>query len=139
MDKVLKAFLNTLKCPICGGLIDIFDGSNFGIHRRMNYACAQDHTHYALSITNDPYPFIGEEYVDVLDGKHKYHIQQYHYFHLGQRTSNTRIIIFDLDGDNNPLPNPRKEDFYFKKSIFDFSKTNKYKLLNKVKTILVFQ
>lgn len=134
MDKVLKSFLNTLKCPLCGSLIDIFDGKE--VKRKFNFACSSNYTHYGIWLNSDLYPFIEEEVLEIHEKNHMYLIHQFH-----SQIPNTHmcsINIFNINGDGN-ITGSLSSNFVYDKSLFDFRNTNRSKLLNKIKTILVFQ
>jgi hypothetical protein len=114
-----------MKCPVCGGQID-------GV---SSFHCAFSKRHYNVVIDTDSSPFrIIREYVRVNDGKKQYYIIQ--------TQSQTEIYIFQLNGDYEVvLPNkmePAPKSIKFDKKLFEFSQTNREKLVNKVKTIIVF-
>lgn len=132
---VLKVFLNTLRCPVCGGLIDMFEGR--AVRRRFNYACAADYKHYGIYVNVElSPPFIEEEVLEISDKNHMYMIIQFHDQFLNKHMCN--IDSFDINGDGN-IVGSSKGHFSFHKTLFDFKNSNKVKLLNKIKTILVFQ
>jgi len=125
MDPVLKALLNSMKCPVCGGQID-------GVTK---FHCAFSKQHYSVVIDNDNFPIrITHEYVRVNDGHKQYYIIQ--------SENRTEINILQLNGDYEVIPpdktQPAPKPFVYDKRLFVFSKTNREKLINKVKTILVF-
>lgn len=139
MDKATKDFLNRLRCPICAGQIDMFDGKNSKPFTRVNYACAANSRHYGIILINDFGPSIREEYVYLYDGPHMYQVQQIHYGPpLG---STTDIFMYDVNGDNNVIETAKLKNMKlsFRKALFNFNTTNREKLLNRIKTILVFQ
>lgn len=139
MIPIIKKFLNAIKCPVCKSQIDIFDGRRVFPGRRFNFACVTNYEHYAIYIntTDAPYFEIEEEYVSVKDIKHKYEIIQYHSLLL--KTHQTNILIFDINGDGNVIEGNPIKDFSYNKTLFDLQKTSAKKLLNRIKTILVFQ
>jgi hypothetical protein len=99
-----------------------------------NYCCVKDWEHYRIYLVHWQPPIIIEyEAVIIYDGKYKYQITQY-------RPSETRIVIWDIDAENRVIDlKEKKTTFSFNKMLFDFSNTTKEKILNRVKTILVFQ
>jgi len=123
MDPLQKTILNSLKCPVCGGQID-------GITK---FYCASNEEHYQVFFNGDTFPYIiSSEKVIVYNGKHQYEIIQ--------TINSTAIYIWKVDGENRRIidkVNP-PQPLVFGKKLFDFSKTNKEKLVNKMKTILVF-
>lgn len=139
MNAIVKKFLNAIKCPVCKGQIDIFDGRRASPGRRFNFACATNYEHYAIYLNTDNAPFfeIEEEYASVKDNKYKYEIVQYHSLLL--KAHQTNILIFDINGDGNVIEGNAIKDFSYNKALFDLQKTSTKKLLNRIKTILVFQ
>ncbi len=148
MDPVVKAFLNSLKCPVCKSQIDLFqakkkDGNNF--------ACVQDYTHYAIFLVHWEQPLrIESEDVRVYKGKYLYDIKQHHYlpgnnhFGLGPgfgplRCDKTTIIVREIDKEFRIIEKLEAKSFEYDKVLFDFQNTSEQKIINRVKTILVFQ
>lgn len=123
MDPLLKAILNYLKCPVCGGQIE-------GVSR---FYCAASRDHYNVRFGSDTAPYIiASEKVILSDGTRQYEIIQ--------NANSTTIYVWKVNGDNirivdkvNP-PAP----IVFDKKLFDFSQINKERLINKMKTIVVF-
>ncbi len=125
LDPILKTFLNSIRCPVCGGQIE-------GV---SDFHCAFSKRHYKIVINTDTSPFvIIREYVRVNDGHKQYYVIQTQY--------ETEIYIFQLNGDYEVIqPNkmePAPKSIQFEKKLFEFSKTNREKLVNKIKTIIVF-
>jgi hypothetical protein len=108
-----KNYLNSLKCPICGSQIE-------GI--KEPFYCVSDSEHYRMYL-NDGLPYSASyELVVVCDDKsRRYAIVQ---------NDTTKIVVSDSS---------IKETITFSFKVFDFSNTNKEKILNRLKTILVFQ
>ena len=105
---------------------------------RTNYACAANYQHYGIWLdTEELPPFITEEYALAETESKFYLIVQYHNRFLSRHQ--TVIITGDVDGDGNIIDNKVKKQFTFNKALFDFKSVGKEKLINKVKTILVFQ
>lgn len=135
MDKEVKALLNSLRCPICGGLIDMFEGE---VKKRINYACAADVHHYGIWLDTLELPaYIEEEYVEIIHNFKFYLIVQFHnrFFNKHQ----TNILVGEVNGDGNVIEGKVKKQFTFGQTLFDFTKVGKERLINKIKTILVFQ
>lgn len=114
-----------MKCPVCGGQIE-------GVSQ---FYCAFTKSHYQLSINDEIIPFsIIMERVRVNDGKKQYYIIQ--------QENKTEIYVFQLNGDNEvTMPDKTKSaprPLVFDKKVFNFLQTNREKLLNRIKTILVF-
>ena len=125
MDPVLKAFLNSIKCPVCGGQIE-------GVTR---FHCAFSKNHYNLNINTDVTPFeITYENVKINDGHKQYMV--------AQEPNKTEIYVFQLNGDYEVIQ-PDKSKPYpiagtFDKKLFNLTQTTREKLLNRIKTIIVF-
>lgn len=89
-----------------------------------------------LDINSEVTPFeITSELVKVNDGRKQYMVHQ--------TPNKTEIYFFQLDGDYRVIQ-PDKSKPYpmvkaFDKKIFTFSQTNREKLINRIKTIIVFQ
>jgi len=86
---------------------------------------------------------IEKETVSIYEGRHKYVIMQHNYPNLYPVTS---INVYDVDAENrvidkkiNQVPKDLQPAFSFDKKLFEFSKTTRDKILNRIKTILVFQ
>jgi hypothetical protein len=136
MDKATKVFLNSLKCPLCKGQVDMFDSN---VHRpsgKYNYACATDYNHYTILINDLYYGTIklSEEIVKIYHDKYLYTIIQFR-----QIKEKTSILIYNTDAENRIIEKQIPKIFNYSKLLFDFQKTNKENILNRVKTILVFQ
>ena len=124
MDAISKRILDALKCPVCGGQID-------GV--KIIY-CAADEEHYYANIDIDALPIfiVLKEIVKVYSGKHQYEIIQ--------EANSTAIYIWNIDKERRRIsnkPNP-PNPLIFNSKLFDLSKFNN-KLINRIKTILVFQ
>ena len=123
MDPLLKAILNLLRCPVCGGQIE-------GVSK---FYCATNRDHYNVRFGSDTAPYIiASEKVIILDSPRQYEIIQ--------NANSTTIYVWKVNGDNiriidkvNP-PNPLS----FDKKLFNFAQINRERLLNKLKTIIVF-
>jgi len=122
MNPFFKKIINLMKCPICGGQLE-------GI---SNFYCVYDKKHYALYINNYDVVFqIIKEEVLIFDKLKAYEILQCN--------TATYIYVYNLDGFGNIInPYIKKPDFTFDKYLFDFQSSNKEKILNRIKTILVF-
>lgn len=137
MDKAAKLILNSLRCPLCGGQIDLRD---ITINKRgNNFVCVNNATHYAIFFVHWEQPSrIEKETVMIYDGPHLYQIVQ-EYYVLGRSFINTRISIRDIDPEGRIIDKGKFKSLDYKKSLFDFSKSNEEKIIGRIKTILVFQ
>lgn len=139
MDKVAKLILNSLRCPVCRGQIDLFDWAKPVSKKGHNFGCVYDPTHYGIYFVHWDIPIrIEKETAVVCDKSHQYEIEQTSYV-SGQPFLHTRIRMWDIDAEQRVVNSGEFKDFGFNKHLFDFAKTNKEKLLNRIKTILVFQ
>jgi hypothetical protein len=125
LDPVLKVFLNSIKCPVCGGQIE-------GVER---FFCAFSKQHYNLHINSEVTPLeITYENVKINDGRKQYMVVQ--------EPNKTEIYVFQLNGDYEVIQTDKSKPYplagTFDKKLFDLTKTNREKLLNRIKTILVF-
>ena len=135
MDPIVKQTLNALRCPICKGQVDLLDWKQKRVPLDYNYCCANDWEHYRLLFVHwEPVLIIKHETVVVYEGRHKYQITQF-------QNKGTEIFIFDVDLENRVIEDPQKKNpnFSYDKHLFDFSKSNRDKIVNRIKTILVFQ
>lgn len=141
MDFVAKKILNALKCPVCQSQIDILNWvvPKIGSKKGHNFGCVSDHFHYSIFFMHWELPIrIEKETVIIYEGKYQYEIAQ-DYFLSGISFPHTHIYIRVVDAEKRILDNHPIKEIGFNKILFDFSKTNREKLVNRVKTILVFQ
>lgn len=140
MDPIAKRILNMLKCPICNGQIDLLD---FSTSKRKskdcNFCCVNDPEHFAIWLVHWEQPIRLElERAIVYEGKYQYEVIQNHCF-IGSSATNTLIYTRKIDAENRVLESSKVNVFSFGKILFDFSKTDRKKLVNRIKTVLVFQ
>lgn len=119
---------------MCHGQIDLVDWTVKQPGRKYNFCCVNDWEHYRIffihweSVIN----FIEYETAVVYEGRHKYEITQ--------QNNETHLLIYKVDAENRVIDeNEPNANFVYDKHLFDFSKTNREKIVNRVKTILVFQ
>lgn len=81
-------------------------------------------------------PVLRVEYETVIlyEGRWQYRISQF-------EANTTEIYVSRVDAENRVIEDPDRPPkvFKFQQKLFDFSKTNREKIANRVKTILVFQ
>ena len=138
MDPLVKQTLNALRCPICQSQVDLIDWKIPTSAIKYNFCCATDWEHYRLFFVHwEPVLRVEYETVVIYEGKHQYEIRQ---------TSSNKTFIFvrDVDAENRVIPKSNQglvvaPDFTYDKHLFDFAKTNRDKIVNRAKTILVFQ
>lgn len=140
MDPAVKAFLNSLRCPICKHQIDIMGGKD---KRGNNYSCVSVPSHFSfLYITWDGPLRLEREDVHVYSGKYLYEIRQYHWTGgaiILKKKEETIIYIKEVDKEFRIIEKDKVQRFQYDKLLFDFQKTDESKIINRVKTILVFQ
>lgn len=135
MDPLVKQTLNTFRCPICKGQVDLLDWKQKGSRYIYNFCCVNEWEHYRLFFVHwEPVLRVEYETVVIYEGRHKYEITQF-------GTNITEIQIFNVDPENRVIEDPQKKisKFSYPKHLFDFAQTNRDKILNRVRTILVFQ
>lgn len=111
-----KNYLNSLRCPVCGSQIE-------GISEP--FFCVANNEHYRLYLQESlPYTPSHEIVVIYDDNSRRYAISQ--------DVDSTKIVV---SYENSPT----KEPITFSFRVFDFLNTTKEKILNKLKTIMVFQ
>jgi hypothetical protein len=140
MDKVAKLILNSLKCPVCGGQIDLLDWTKLESKPKdQNFSCVYDPEHFGIFLVHWEQPIrLEQERATVYEGKYQYRVIQYHYFG-GVPNCFTNIEIREVDPEHRVKELIPIKEFHYQKHLFDFTKTNKEKLINRIKTILVFQ
>lgn len=132
MDPVAKAVLNSLKCPLCGGQVDLLDWRQAGTKLKYNFCCANNYEHYRLFFIHwDGTPRIEYETVVFYEGKYQYRINQF-------LAGTTEILLSRVDAENRVIDPQKYSMFEFEKHLFKFSQTNREKVVNRVKTIVVF-
>ena len=127
-----------MHCPLCKAQIDILDWK-FKVGRKYNFCCAFNWEHYRVNFNHwGSFPKVEYENVVVYDGHRKYDITQFYDLPLGEKTE---IFIYEVDAEFRVIDSKDKKvlKFAYDKKLFDFSQTNIEKVINRVKTILVFQ
>ena len=140
MDPIAKRILNSLKCPVCSGQIDLigYDSAKQK-SKDVNFTCVYDPEHYAIWLVHWDAPIRLEfERATVYEGRYQYQVTQQHYL-AGFPINRTNITIREVDPEHRILDNNPTKLFTYQKHLFDFTKTNREKLVNRIKTILVFQ
>ena len=129
---IAKAYLNTLKCPVCKSRLDLYEVKDTS--RKYNFCCSSNWEHYRIFFIHWEVALRVEyETVVLYEGRHQYHLTQYD-------DNRTELFIYDVDAENRVLSLKDKKPFVarYPKKLFDFQTTNKEKLVNRIKTILVF-
>lgn len=126
-----KELLNSLKCPICNGQVDIIRVYE------SNYACVNEPYHYNLCVDTDlvtDLSFITQERVTLYDSKYRYDILRIHKEHI-----KTRVDMFSIDGEKRVIFSFKDKFVEVDGDAFDFNNFDSKKALNRIKTILLFQ
>jgi hypothetical protein len=124
MDLSLKAWLNSLFCPICKSPIDIVQGGKA-------YGCATDYDHYIVS----NHLGITTEVVNVYDSKWKYQIIR----SKNQNSIKTDIKMFEVDGEKRVKFSFKERKLTFDFDVFDLKIFDANKAIKRIKTLIVFQ
>jgi len=139
MDKLAKQVINRMRCPLCRGQLDLLDWRE--VERKdkdYNFYCVFDSEHYALWFLHWVQPPILEtERVILYEGSYQYTISQVHHYQAPQTL--TTIKLSKVDPENRVIEGLQPKFFTYDKHLFDFQKTNREKIVNRIKTILVFQ
>ena len=126
-----KKLLNSLKCPICKSPIDIASGE-YG----YNYGCAYNIDHYKINlILWEPIIRIEKERVNLYDKQRLYSIIKYH---VSSNTT-TVVVVYETDLENRIIFSFKEKRIQIDKDLFDFTNFNKDKVINRIRTIFVFQ
>jgi hypothetical protein len=128
--------LNSMRCPICGGQIDLVGWKVKQPTRKYNFGCVANWEHYRFFFVHwEQPPRIEYETVTLYEGRHQYVIIQYD----SNGDNNIEIFIYEVDAENRIIDTKKPSKFSYSKKMFDFAHTNREKIVNRVKTILVFQ
>lgn len=104
------------------------------LQKIFNFCCANNWEHYHLWFEHwEPALLIIDEQVIIYEGNHKYIIYQ------ENDNNKTEMYIYKIDPEGNLIGNVNPKRLFFNRKLFDFSQTNREKIVNRVKTILVFQ
>lgn len=121
--------LRALKCPVCKGQIE-------GI---VSLHCVYNRNHYAASTTPEYESFrLNSEDIEFIDKSFLFFISQ-RYWTGNDPVTQTSLVVLRVDAENRVTGDQIGKKLFFDKILFDFQKTNKEKLLHRIKTILVFQ
>lgn len=129
MKPLAKQLLNSLRCPICNGqldLIDIYKPERNG----CNFTCVIDSSHYSIFLNHWDEPAkIEREALSVNENNLSYKIIQ----DYKPLFNSTLINIQDLQDPGIP-----SKKITIRNKIFDFNKINKDTIINQIKTVLTF-
>lgn len=132
MNPEAKKLLNSMGCPICKSQLDLVGFQRIA-SKDYNFYCVNEPHHYGIYLNHwDIVPVIHSEYLSVSEYPYKYNIYQYL---IG--TIKTSIGIWEIDLEGNIQTTVKKIEFSGK--MFDFNNSNTEKILNRIKTLLVFQ
>lgn len=132
MDPLLKKLLNSLRCPICQCQIDMID-------RKSGYGCVNSLDHYVISVMKNDLglPQLFTEIVNIYDGKHKYRLTK-KYDSAPGASIKTEIMVFKVDPEGRVNFSFKNSSLTLDKELFDFSKFNVEKAINRIKTVFIF-
>lgn len=134
MDPLVKALLNSLRCPLCKGQMDL---KNVSTRKKdFNFFCVNNFEHYAIFLNhwNLP-PKIEEDAVIIYEKEKQFRVYQQYFSPDGY----TQITVRETDLEGRLIENSPPSVFSYNKNLFDFAFSNQEKILNRIKTILVFQ
>lgn len=121
-------FLNSLRCPLCKGQIE---GSPDAFGAKY---CVTDRGHYLCCLIYQDNYKIDFEDLSFYDNSNKYNITKKYFPKVI-----TTITIEQVDQEHRLITGSKVKRVVLESNIFDFSKFNIEKSINKIKTILVFQ
>lgn len=145
----IKNFLNSLKCPVCQGQIDIVSNKK----SQYNFGCSNNYLHFTFFINDRSTatydqdgeiinPMIEQERVIVDRDSFRYEIIQ-NYICLTPDEIDTIIYVNKIDAEGNVIDYdgkfPIHKTFSCNQILFDFQNVTKDKIINRIKTILTFQ
>jgi hypothetical protein len=134
MNKATKTILNSLRCPVCLGQVDLIDYmAPKAKSTSYNFGCAVHYEHYKLWFPHWDSNQIGYDMVKVYEGRYLHIIMQRY------PITQTSISTQSVDAEGSLIDTLPAKTFAYNKILFDWSKTNPAKIINKVKTILTFQ
>jgi hypothetical protein len=134
MDKAVKIILNLLRCPVCQSQIDLIDWATpKAKSTSYNFGCAAEYEHYKLWFPHWDSHQISYDVVKVYEGRYRYTIMQRY------PITTTSIECQQVDAEHRILERILAKEFKYNKILFDWPKTNREKIVNRVKTILTFQ
>lgn len=118
----MKIILDKWKCPVCNSALK-------QVNRAIFY-CAINHLDFAVELLQDNC----KELVVIRNQGYQYNIIQRH----SEKYKNmTDIYVHHLDSENRIYG--KSSHWKFDEIIFNFQCTDKEKILNRIKTIMVFQ
>lgn len=127
MDRRTKLLLNSLHCPICFSQIDYNSGD-----RVFNYACVNNSQHYQIDIPIDlPPPLILKEQISIDHENIKYVVSQ--------SLINTIVLILPIDLEGRIIEGFTQPPIQLPYYLFDFQRTDRDKIINRIRTILTLQ
>ena len=140
-----RQIINNIKCPICQGSTDLVNWKIKYASKKYNFCCTNDWEHYRFFLVHWEEDIrLESEVVIIYEGNSKYEIFQSEIRHK----LSTIINVYAINAENTIIEGPA-DKVYFKPTssnifnydskLFDFSLTNRDKIVNRVKTILLFK
>ena len=128
-----KFILNSLKCPLCKGQIDLLSHETIGRSSKYNFGCAINNRHYVLFFNHwgDPIEITLEK-VTLFNNLKCYEIIE----HI---KPSTIIKISKTDLEDRILDNVEPKYIIYPYNIFDFQNTDKDKIINRLTMMLLYQ
>lgn len=139
MDPVIKQFLNSLRCPVCKGQIDLIDSKNLKQQFKVyNYGCAQNYDHYVINYFNAHGYRLEKEMLHIHDASHRYEVRK-SYTVPGSKLIEVILSVFKTDAEGRVKDDVHLKSLSFKTDVIPFNGQGSEKMLNRIKTILLFQ
>ena len=126
MNKVIKQYINSIRCPLCGGQID-----GFFYEKEWKSYCVKYPLHYALYFVNTT---LISEVIEVHQEFKLYSIMQYYVPSI-----ETHISCISTDIDGNIIEGDWVDILNRDNILFDFRNVNKQQIINRLKILLTFQ
>src|ERR1700680_3569195 len=127
MNKAIKIILNSLRCPICLGQVDLIDYmAPKSKSTSYNFSCAANYDHYKLWFPHWDSAQVGYDVVNVYEGRYLHIIMQRYPVHQ------TSIETRQVDPEGRLLDKIPSKTFKYNKILFDWTKTDQSKIINKV-------
>ncbi len=144
--KLARKILNSMRCPLCGGQIDLRSYKARKVTGGFNYGCATFPEHYQIKLdtwTDFNDAVLKEEAVNIEDGKRLYRAIFFHPESKGtpgyQFLNDTGLTTWDIDPEGRCIEGTQSQTVWFKGDAIGFRQPGKDRILKRIKTLLTFQ
>ena len=134
-NKILKDYSNTFKCPFCKCLLD--GGGKFnGV---ITLRCSWNPGHFRVSFNGADVHniFLIQDNLIFIDIKHKKRYVIDRLFE-SNKVRVTYLYIYDTDGNGDQIEAKVGKSISLPGNVFNYTDLDEKKLLNAIKTVLVF-